>query len=62
MNLMGGNAAQRQAEKSRELQRVANDRQAAELRLQEQRDGASRRSPRGRRLFTSSPEDKTNLS
>jgi len=62
MNLMGGNAAQRQAERSRELQRVANDRQLAELRAGEQRDGSTRRSPRGRRLFTSSPEEKTNLS
>lgn len=61
----GGKAkreAQRQAEESRRMQSVANDRQLAELRAQETRGTASRRNPRGRRLFTENVAEKTNLS
>jgi len=61
----GGKAqreAQRQAEESRKMQQVANDRQLAELRSQEVRGTASRRNPRGRRLFVENVAEKTNLS
>jgi hypothetical protein len=47
----GGDAARKAQEKALAEQRVANDRQLAELRAQEQRTGATRRNPRGRRLF-----------
>lgn len=58
----GGNkAAARQAEESRQLQRVANDRQAAELRRESKSAAISRRNPRGRRLFADDG-GKTNLS
>jgi len=51
--LFGGsdNGAKREAEKSRELQRVANDRQLAEANRSNQAVAASRCAPRGRRLF-----------
>lgn len=43
--------ARADAEKSRQLQQIANDRQLAQLNETERRAGASRRAPRGRRLF-----------
>lgn len=55
----GGKAAARQAEQARRQQQVANDRQLAELKAQDQRSGATRRNPRGRRLFMS--DDKSTL-
>ena len=48
------------AAKARQQQQVANDRQLAELKSQEQRSGATRRNPRGRRLFMS--DQKSTLS
>lgn len=49
----GGNKeAQRQAERSRRQQQVANDRQLAELNRSESRAALTRRNPRGRRLFS----------
>lgn len=60
--LGGGSAAKREAEKSRQLQAIANDRQLAALQEQEQRTGATRRNPRGRRLFVSDASAKTDLS
>ncbi len=58
--IFGGGNASAEAQKSRELQQVAADRQLAELRNESQRAGLNRRRPRGRRLFA---EDggKTNL-
>lgn len=57
-NLFGGGSAKKQAaeaakkqEESQALQRVANDRQMAEANRSKQAIGASRRAPRGRRLF-----------
>lgn len=51
----GGNKdAKRQAEQSRQLQAVANDRQLAEQNRNSAAVGASRRAPRGRRLFEDS--------
>lgn len=48
----GDNGAKKAAEKSRELQRIANDRQLAELRADKNRTGdAPRIRPQGRRLF-----------
>lgn len=59
----GGNSeARKAAEDSRRAQQVANDRQMAELRAQDQRTGANRRNPRGRRLFVSDAAQKSNLS
>jgi hypothetical protein len=51
--LFGGGSkdAKREAEKSRDLQRVANDRQLAEANRNNQAVAATRRAPRGRRLF-----------
>jgi hypothetical protein len=45
------NTAQVEAEKSRQLQAVANDRQLAEVNRNKTAVGATRRAPRGRRLF-----------
>ena len=54
MKLFGGGngEAQRAAEMQRQQQQVANDRQLASLNSQDQESTASRRNPRGRRLFT----------
>lgn len=61
--LLGGNdAAKRAAEQQRAEQRVANDRQLAELRNQDASSGGSRRNPRGRRLFVGDPAQKSDLS
>lgn len=50
--LGGGNKeAKRQAELSRQQQKVANDRQLAELNRSSERALLSRARPRGRRLF-----------
>lgn len=52
-NLFGGsdNGAKREAERSRQLQQVANDRQLSELNRNDKSVAATRRAPRGRRLF-----------
>lgn len=52
-NLFGGgdDTAKREAEKSRQLQQVANDRQLSEQNRSNTAVAASRRAPRGRRLF-----------
>lgn len=55
--LMGG--SNKAAAQARQEQKVANDRQLAELKSQEQRSGATRRNPRGRRLFMN--DQKSNL-
>lgn len=51
--LFGGsdNSAKAEAEKSRQLQAVANDRQLAAANRNTQAVAATRRAPRGRRLF-----------
>ncbi|WP_352723507.1 hypothetical protein [Mesorhizobium sp. M0222] len=41
---------------------MANDRQLAELRNADATSGASRRNPRGRRLFVTDPASKADLS
>lgn len=56
-NLFGGGnkkaerEAKKQQEESRQLQRVANDRQLADVNRNKQAIGANRRAPRGRRLY-----------
>lgn len=52
-NLFGGGdkSAKREAEKSRQLQQVANDRQLSELNRNDKAIATTRRAPRGRRLF-----------
>ena len=49
------NDAKVEAEKSRQLQQVANDRQLAELNRNDNAVAATRRAPRGRRLFEEAP-------
>lgn len=44
-------AAKQEAEKSRQLQQVANDRQLSEVQRNDKSVAASRKAPRGRRLF-----------
>lgn len=59
-NLFGGgsdNSAKKEAEKSRQLQQVANDRQLAEVNRNSQAIGSTRRAPRGRRLFEDGPDN-----
>lgn len=51
----GDNGAKAEAERSRQLQQVANDRQLAELNRKDTAVAASRRAPRGRRLFEEAP-------
>lgn len=51
----GDKDAKRQAEQSRQLQQVANDRQLAEQNRNSAAVGATRRAPRGRRLFEDGP-------
>ncbi|MCZ4073551.1 hypothetical protein [Agrobacterium sp. LMR679] len=57
--LFGGSdkSAKQEAEKSRQLQQVANDRQLAEANRNNQAVAATRRAPRGRRLFEDSGAD-----
>jgi hypothetical protein len=63
MNILTGNSAARKAaEQSAAAQKVANDRQLAELRASENRTRATRRNPRGRRLFVSDATQKSDLS
>lgn len=52
-SLFGGGSsdAKQQAQKSQELQRVANDRQLSELNRNDKAIATTRRAPRGRRLF-----------
>lgn len=47
----GDKGARAEAEKSRQLQQVANDRQLAEVNRNKTAVGATRRAPRGKRLF-----------
>ena len=54
-------AAQKAAETSRQLQSVANDRQLAEANKNDTAIGATRRAPRGRRLFEDGPADATKV-
>ena len=57
--LFGGGAdkaAKAEAEKSRQLQQVANDRQLSEANRSNTAIGATRRAPRGRRLFEDGPD------
>lgn len=51
----GDSGAKAEAEKSRQLQQVANDRQLAELNRKDTAVAATRRAPRGRRLFEDAP-------
>lgn len=61
--LFGGNdEARKAAERARREQQVANDRQLAAMQQQEGETGATRRNPRGRRLFVSDASQKSNLS
>lgn len=52
----GNDAAKKEAEKSRQMQQVANDRQLAEANRNTQAIGATRRAPRGKRLFEDGPD------
>ncbi|TDR35701.1 hypothetical protein [Aquamicrobium defluvii] len=61
-SLFGNNAAKKAAEEQKRQQQIANDRQLAELRANEERTGASRRNPRGRRLFVADAAQKSDLS
>lgn len=56
--LFGGgtdNGAAKAARESKQTQMVANDRQLSEANRNSQAIGASRRAPRGRRLFEDGP-------
>ena len=53
-SLFGGDDdAKEAAEKQQRLQKIANDRQLAQVNADEQRSSVSRRAPRGRRLLVS---------
>ena len=54
-------AAEETAAQSRREQRVTNDRSLAQLQDQEQRTTATRRNPRGRRLFVDDAASKSTL-
>jgi hypothetical protein len=57
-----GKAARKAAEQQRREQAVANDRQLAALANDSADTGATRRNPRGRRLFVADASQKTDLS
>ena len=57
-----GKAAREAAAQQKQQQAVANDRQLAELRSQDANSGATRRNPRGRRLFVTDASSKSTLS
>lgn len=52
-------AAKAEAERSRQLQQVANDRQLSEANRNDTAVAATRRAPRGRRLFEDSTTSST---
>lgn len=52
----GDRSAEKAAEQSRATQQVANDRQLAEANRDKTAVAASRRAPRGRRLFEDGPQ------
>lgn len=54
--LFGNSDAQKQADQAAQLQAVSNDRQIADLNKNEAVIGATRRAPRGRRLFEDGPD------
>lgn len=60
--ILGGNDQKRAAQKARQESLVAADRQLAEQRAAQGAENATRRNPRGRRLFVADPTQKTNLS
>jgi hypothetical protein len=57
-----GKEARAAAEKQKQMQAVANDRQLAEARAADADAGVTRRNPRGRRLFVADPSSKSDLS
>ncbi|ESZ32707.1 hypothetical protein X732_27910 [Mesorhizobium sp. L2C066B000] len=57
-----GADAKKAAAEQKAQQAVANDRQLAELRNADATSGATRRNPRGRRLFVTDPASKADLS
>jgi hypothetical protein len=60
--LLGGNDdAKKAAEEARRAQAIANDRQLATQAAQEGKTGATRRNPRGRRLFAANAAEKGTL-
>jgi hypothetical protein len=58
----GGDEAAKAAELSRQQQDIANQRQLAAMQASGAGSETTRRNPRGRRLFSSAAQDKTNLS
>lgn len=58
----GGGAAKKAAAEQKAQQAVANDRQLAELRNADANSGATRRNPRGRKLFVTDAASKADLS
>lgn len=52
----GDDSAKREAEKSRQAQQIANDRQLAEVNRNDKAVAATRKAPRGRRLFEDGSE------
>ncbi|MBY2992488.1 hypothetical protein HF272_13720 [Rhizobium leguminosarum] len=52
----GDGGAKKAAAESRQLQQVANDRQLASLQTEDKAVAATRRAPRGRRLFEDGPD------
>ena len=58
----GGKAAARAAEMSRKSQEVANNRQLAATAEKDARTDATRKVPRGRRLYSTEASQKSNLS
>lgn len=63
-SILGGEskAAAAAAAQQRALQKVANDRQLAASASADQNTGATRRNPRGRRLYTTDASQKSDLS
>lgn len=60
--LLTGGGAGKAAEKQRRMQEIANNRQLAASQSADARSGATRRMPRGRRLYTTDAAQKSNLS
>ena len=57
----GDRAAEKAAQQSRATQQVANDRQLAEANRNSAAVGATRRAPRGRRLFEDGPDNASSV-
>ncbi len=60
--LFGGGSQTKEAQRSREMQQISNERILAQQQADSARAGVTRRAPKGRRLFVNDTTGKSDLS